>query len=437
MNLRFASSLCLSIALSGISACTSHDDRIGLGIVRLTTTTIPTDVLCLSLTAEGLTTTVRNFDVAPNQTPTLTATGLPTGSVTLTESAYNVSCSQVTTTTPPDWISDSPVVVELIPGQTVSATIVLRRAGKVVVTTTFVDNVDGGVVEDGGRQDVPPLLDVSKSDVLGVPDAGGRTVGTGPCDIYAAANMPCGAAYSMVRTLSSKYSGPLYQVRSGSSTTNTGTGGTTKDIGMLSDGYADSAAQDTFCTGTICTVSKLYDQSGNGNDLQRGSAGPSGNGTRSGYDDYESSATKLSITAGGHKVYALYMAQYEGYRTALNVTGKGLPTGNKDQGIYELADGTHFGKTCCWDFGSASPDPNKYVTTNTLFFGTGYWGSGTGSGPWFGGISRAACGWGALQQRQETTQAACPWALLSPSAFSTHPSGNMLLGWPMCRLPPI
>jgi hypothetical protein len=214
--------------------------------------------------------------------------------------------------------------------------------------------------------------------------AGGGTVGQGPCDIYATASMPCGAAYSMVRALSSKYSGPLYQVRNGSSATNTGTGGTTKDIMMLSDGYADSASQDAFCTST-CTVSKLYDQSGNGNDLIRGSAGPSGNGTRSANDDYEAVANKASITAGGHKVYGLYVQVYGGYRTPLNVTGKGIPTGNKDQGIYELVDGTHYGKACFCDFGSVSPDPSKYVTMNTLFFGTGYWGSGAGSGPWFGG----------------------------------------------------
>ena len=214
---------------------------------------------------------------------------------------------------------------------------------------------------------------------------GTGTRGTGPCDIYAAANMPCGAAYSMVRALSSTYSGPLYQVRNGSSSTNSGTGGTTRDIGMLGDGYADSAAQDAFCTST-CTVSVLYDQSGNKNDLVRGSKGPTGNGARSGENDYESTATKLSITAGGHKVYALYMAQYEGYRTALGVTAKGVPSGNKDQGIYELVDGTHFGTQCCWDFGSVSPDPSKYVTMNTLFFGKGFWGSGAGStGPWFGG----------------------------------------------------
>ena len=206
-----------------------------------------------------------------------------------------------------------------------------------------------------------------------------------PCDIYAAANTPCAAAYSMVRGLSTKYTGPLYQVRNGSSSTNMGTGGTTKDIGMTPDGYADTTTQDSFCVGTVCTVSKLYDQSGNGNDLQRGTAGPAGNGSRSGFNDYESSATKLSVTAGGHKVYALYTNQYEGYRTPVGIVGKGLPIGNKDQGVYELADGTHFGTACCWDFGVVSPDPNKYVTMNTIFFGTGYWGTGAGSGPWFMG----------------------------------------------------
>jgi len=238
----------------------------------------------------------------------------------------------------------------------------------------------GGAGGGGGR-----AATGGASGTGGAAGGGTGTRGQGPCDIYAAANMPCGAAYSMVRALSSKWTGFLYQVRVGSSSTNTGTGGTLKDIGMLADGYADSAAQDAACSGTVCTVSKIYDQSGNANDLIRGSAGPAGNGTRSGENDYESTATKLSITAGGHKVYALYMAQYEGYRTPLNVTSKGIPMGNKDQGIYELADGTHFGDACCWDFGSVSPDPKKYVTMNTLFFGKGFWGSGAGSKPWFMG----------------------------------------------------
>ena len=89
------------------------------------------------------------------------------------------------------------------------------------------------------------------------------------------------AAYSTVRALRKAYTGPLYQVRNGSSATNQGTGGMVKDIPQTSDGYADSSVQDSFCSGTTCTVSILYDQSGNKNDLKNGSAGPSGTGTRS------------------------------------------------------------------------------------------------------------------------------------------------------------
>jgi hypothetical protein len=62
-----------------------------------------------------------------------------------------------------------------------------------------------------------------------------------------------------------------------------------------------------------------------------------------------------------------------------------MPVGNTDQGIYMIADGTHSGSGCCWEFGNASPDPMKYGLTNALFFGYGYWGKGAGDGPWFMG----------------------------------------------------
>jgi len=170
-----------------------------------------------------------------------------------------------------------------------------------------------------------------------------------------------------------------------SSKTNTGMGGMTMDIGMLADGYADAAAQDAFCNATVCSISTLYDQSGNGNNLIRASAGPPGNG-KSGQTDYESVANMVKVTAGGHSVYGLYIGVAGGYRTMLNVKGKGIPMGNKDQGIYMLVDGTHYGGACCWDFGSVSPDPSVYVTMNTIFFGTiTSWGTGAGSGPWFMG----------------------------------------------------
>ena len=228
----------------------------------------------------------------------------------------------------------------------------------------------------------------------------------GPCNLYAAGNTPCVAAYSMVRSLSSTYVGPLYQVRSGSSATNTGTGGTTKDIGMTADGYADTAAQDSFCANSICTVSVLYDQSGNKNDLRVAKKGTNAGGATAAQDDYESSATKGVLTAGGHKVYSLYMNRTEGYRTALGVKGKNMPVGSAAQGIYTLADGTHVGSACCWEFGNVSTDPTVYTVTNALFFGVAYWGRGAGVGPWFmadfesgiwaGGSKPGEPGWGSL-----------------------------------------
>lgn len=206
----------------------------------------------------------------------------------------------------------------------------------------------------------------------------------GPCDIYAAANTPCAAAYSTVRTLTKSYIGPLFQIRIGSSATNTGTGGTLKDIGQTSAGYADVAAVDASCSATtICTVSKLYDQSGNQTDMVRGTAGPAGNGTRSNQDDYEAVITKAPIKVGGKAAYALWIQQYGGYRTPLNVKGAKMPLGTSPEGIYMLADGTHSGGACCWDFGNVSTNPNQYHTMNTLFLGTGFWGKGAGSGPWF------------------------------------------------------
>ncbi|HXU03100.1 MAG TPA: arabinofuranosidase catalytic domain-containing protein [Polyangia bacterium] len=219
----------------------------------------------------------------------------------------------------------------------------------------------------------------------GTTGTGGSGRVEGPCDIYAAANTPCGAAYSTIRALSKNYTGPLYQVRNMSSSMNTGSGGMLKDIPQTADGFADTSVQDAFCSGTICTFSLIYDQSGNGNNLDSAPGGLSNGGMYAANDDFESSATKGVLMISGHKTYTLYMAAREGYRTPLNVKAKGVPMGNTAQGIYELADGTHYGTQCCWDFGSVSPDPKQYVTMNTLFFGTGFWGTGAPSGPWFMG----------------------------------------------------
>jgi hypothetical protein len=75
----------------------------------------------------------------------------------------------------------------------------------------------------------------------------------GPCDIYAAAGTPCVTAHSTVRSLSSRYGGPLYQVKRAD--------GRLLDIGVIAGGFADAAAQDRFCaarcvTSTASTTSR-------------------------------------------------------------------------------------------------------------------------------------------------------------------------------------
>ena len=82
-----------------------------------------------------------------------------------------------------------------------------------------------------------------------------------PCDIYAAAGTPCVAAHSTTRALFASYNGSLYQVRRSSDSH-------TLNIGVLSaGGYANAAAQDTFCKNTTCVITVIYDQTSRHNNL--------------------------------------------------------------------------------------------------------------------------------------------------------------------------
>ena len=116
-----------------------------------------------------------------------------------------------------------------------------------------------------------------------------------PCDIYDAApeKTPCVAAHSesapssapapsaavlqrppsrsarsaltlraagTVRALYAKYAGPLYQVKK--------VDGSLKNITVLAPGgFANSAAQDTFCGSSGCVIQRIFDQSPMGNHL--------------------------------------------------------------------------------------------------------------------------------------------------------------------------
>ena len=62
------------------------------------------------------------------------------------------------------------------------------------------------------------------------------------------------------------------------------TASTVSDAG----GYAHAAAQDAFCAGTISVITRIYDQSGEGNHLNQAPPGPSFPGpAKGGFDGAE------------------------------------------------------------------------------------------------------------------------------------------------------
>jgi hypothetical protein len=191
------------------------------------------------------------------------------------------------------------------------------------------------------------------------------------CDIYAAGGTPCVAAHSTLRALYSNYQGNLYQVKRARDQT-------TKDIGLLSQGgVANSTEQDSFCAGTTCSITTLYDQSGHGNNLEF--QGPGGAGGR----DTPSSATTESLTISGHKVYSLYINPGNSYWR--DGSKSGIPTGAAPEGLYMVTSGTHVNGGCCFDYGNSetSRTANGVGHMDAIYFGTSCWfGNCTGRGPW-------------------------------------------------------
>ena len=204
------------------------------------------------------------------------------------------------------------------------------------------------------------------SDAPGVAHA----AGTGPCDIYASGGTPCVAAHSTTRALFGAYNGPLYQVRRSSDNT-------TRDIGVLSaGGYANAATQDSFCAGTYCVITIIYDQSGRNNDLTiapRRRRRP-----RRRRLDNLANATAPPVTAGGHKAYGVYISAGTGYR---NNATNGVATGDQPEGMYVVIDGTHYNERCCFDYGNAE------TTTSTT--ATATWRPSTSAPFWFSGAGTA------------------------------------------------
>ncbi|MEU9098432.1 arabinofuranosidase catalytic domain-containing protein [Streptomyces sp. NPDC048361] len=215
------------------------------------------------------------------------------------------------------------------------------------------------------------VLSVVLGTLLALP-AASQAAPSLPCDIYGSAGTPCVAAHSTTRALIGSYNGALYQVKRASD-------GAVSDIGLLSPGgYANAAAQDAFCRATTCSISKVYDQTARHNDLLPGPAGTAGMGADRGAD-----ASEIAVTAGGHKVYGIWISPGVGYRSSGQASGTAV--NGQAEGAYMVASGTHVGSACCFDYGNAERTPadtgNGHMDAVSIAT-TCYFAPCTGSGPW-------------------------------------------------------
>ncbi len=197
----------------------------------------------------------------------------------------------------------------------------------------------------------------------------------GPCDIYAAGGTPCETAHSTTRALFAAYNGPLYQIQRSSDNT-------TLNIGVLTaGGVANTAAQASFCANTTCTITKIYDQTSNHNDMPISWGGlwkgPGPNGS-----DIGANAMALPVMMAGHQAYGVKVTQGVGYRVD---NAKGVPTGSQPEGVYMVTSSNLVDQYCCFDYGSGenSHTDTGNATMNAIEWGTACWFNGcTGSGPW-------------------------------------------------------
>ncbi|BCJ44531.1 alpha-L-arabinofuranosidase [Actinoplanes ianthinogenes] len=206
--------------------------------------------------------------------------------------------------------------------------------------------------------------------LIGAPSPA-HAAGTLPCDIYASNGTACVAAHSTTRALFGAYSGRLYQVTRASD-------GAAHDVGTLAaGGYADAGAQDAFCNGSTCRITKIYDQTSRHNDLSVAPDGGAGSGDRG------AGAGVIAVTAGGHKVYGIWGTPGVGYR--YTGVASGVAVNGQPEGVYMVASGTHVGSDCCFDYGNAESTP--YDTGNghmdaVSIATTCYFAPCQGSGPW-------------------------------------------------------
>jgi hypothetical protein len=213
----------------------------------------------------------------------------------------------------------------------------------------------------------------------------------GPCDILAAAGTPCIAAHSLARRMLAAYTGNLFQVTRASDST-------ALNVGTLSTGIVNAAAVTSFCAGTTCVISEIYDQMNtpaNGNNLTKDAA-------------YGKSPAPVGWTTppSGLAIPIARIVPGEGYYQSgpgCGSIGSGcytvnMPMGNSAITAYMIVEDTSEGGVadgCCGQYGDTE-SPAEDGANGTMFslaYSTCPGGGppnpdcgseGNGAGPWAG-----------------------------------------------------
>jgi len=190
------------------------------------------------------------------------------------------------------------------------------------------------------------------------------------------------AAHSMTRAMFAAYTGPLFKALRVSDNQE-------KDIGTVAgSGLVDTSALNTFCSGTSCKVTTLYDQAGNGNDMWR--------------------ADSLSSNQPGtpkicHLLDIVYWQMTDGTKIPIAMEPvqkasddlgaclrnrdktKNMPLGASAETQYGVFHKQYVNGGCCFNYGNTG-NAVHYTGPGTLsslnFSKENWWSEGQGSGPW-------------------------------------------------------
>jgi non-reducing end alpha-L-arabinofuranosidase len=193
---------------------------------------------------------------------------------------------------------------------------------------------------------------------------------------------------------------------------------------VLADGYVDVSVQDSFCSGGTCTISIIYDQSPNKNDLVKS---PKALWLPNGGD--EVNATLASIKINGHTAHGIYVdnsggSNGVGYR---NNATKGLAKNDDAEAMYAVFDAKRYNQWCCFDYGNAevSGVDDGNATMEAIYFGNStQWTRGGGNGPWVAADLENGMFEGDSTSASSNTSIDSSWSYLT--AMLKGPSGNAM-----------